>query len=309
MKLIRQTIFKYSIKSLLNYVFKTFGFYKFILRIQKKCIALNLEEDKPRFSNYPYISGDSYLMISDVAYLEKVKMPIRLRQKLEPEICFIEVSVFNSLNDLETLYKYKKIIIHNGDNPPNFDFIRQLVAKKIYIFAVNVLRKSEYVYPIPIGLENLYLRRNGSMHYFNPLNISNRLKSKNKILLSSFSNSTNPCLREKLSKKLEFYGYKNNFYSIKNYRNELERSYFVISPPGNGFDCHRTWEAVYLKTIPVVLRNYFGFNDLDLPILVVDKYEEFLALSNNQKLDIYFELIKKSNDPIYIDWWIELIRK
>ncbi|CAF4378106.1 unnamed protein product, partial [Adineta steineri] len=28
---------------------------------------------------------------------------------------------------------------------------------------------------------------------------------------------------------------------------------FWLSPRGNGLDCHRTWEALYLDTIPIVL--------------------------------------------------------
>ena len=146
------------------------------------------------------------------------------------------------------------------------------------------------------------------MHHFNPLKISNILIRKDKVLLSSFSISTNPSIREKLTKQLFKYGYENKFYSIKQYRKELARSYFVISPPGNGNDCHRTWEAVYFKTIPVVLKDYFGFEDLDLPILVVESFEQFLLLSENAKLEKYYELINKSNDQVYMDWWINLIR-
>ena len=146
------------------------------------------------------------------------------------------------------------------------------------------------------------------MHYYNSLNISNISKRKDKILLSSFSNATNPLVREKLTMELYKYGYENKFYSIKKYLKELARSYFVLSPPGNGFDCHRTWEAIYFKTIPVVLKGYFGFEDLDLPIFVVESYETFLSFSENKKLEIYYKLIKKSIDQIYMDWWINLIR-
>ena len=102
------------------------------------------------------------------------------------------------------------------------------------------------------------------------------------ILLASFSNSTNPKIRNKLSNELIKYGYKNNFYSINNYRKKLVKSYFVISPPGNGFDCHRTWEALYFKTVPVVLKEYYGFSHLDLPVLKVDSFESFLSLTTQE---------------------------
>ena len=50
---------------------------------------------------------------------------------------------------------------------------------------------------------------------------------------------------------------------------------FVLSPPGVGKDCHRTWEALALGAIPIVLRDtpfdqvYKGY-----PVVVVDSWDE-----------------------------------
>jgi hypothetical protein len=54
----------------------------------------------------------------------------------------------------------------------------------------------------------------------------------------------------------------------------VERSKFVVSPPGNGYDCHRTWEAIYLGAVPIVLKEYWPFQKYRLPVLVVDTWEE-----------------------------------
>jgi hypothetical protein len=56
----------------------------------------------------------------------------------------------------------------------------------------------------------------------------------------------------------------------------IQHSKYVISPPGAGADCYRTWEALYLGAIPVVLRKFWPFNHLDLPVKVVDSYSSFL---------------------------------
>lgn len=49
---------------------------------------------------------------------------------------------------------------------------------------------------------------------------------------------------------------------------------FVLSPEGNGMDCHRTWEALLLGNIPVVRRNpLVGLYD-GLPVLVVDDWAD-----------------------------------
>jgi len=46
------------------------------------------------------------------------------------------------------------------------------------------------------------------------------------------------------------------------------------SPPGNGWDCHRTWEALALGCVPLILRHSLGgiFDDVfkGLPVAFVD---------------------------------------
>jgi len=57
-----------------------------------------------------------------------------------------------------------------------------------------------------------------------------------------------------------------------NYFENLTKNVYVISPPGNGPDCHRVWECLYLNTIPVV-RYSNTFNQFkDLPILFIDDW-------------------------------------
>lgn len=50
---------------------------------------------------------------------------------------------------------------------------------------------------------------------------------------------------------------------------------FVLSPDGNGMDCHRSWEALYLGRIPVMRRTRFHEAVYrDMPVLLVDSFEE-----------------------------------
>lgn len=56
---------------------------------------------------------------------------------------------------------------------------------------------------------------------------------------------------------------------------------FVISPPGNAIDCHRTWEALMVGTIPVVLDTPLAPHAYEgLPVVVVQNWnvvtKEFL---------------------------------
>lgn len=58
------------------------------------------------------------------------------------------------------------------------------------------------------------------------------------------------------------------------YFNDLTRSRFVISPPGNGMDCYRTWEALACGAIPIVKKSFLAPLYEGLPILQVESFEE-----------------------------------
>lgn len=51
---------------------------------------------------------------------------------------------------------------------------------------------------------------------------------------------------------------------------------FEVSPRGNGLDCFRTWEALALGTIPIVLRSTLDplFEDEELPVALVGDWGE-----------------------------------
>jgi hypothetical protein len=57
------------------------------------------------------------------------------------------------------------------------------------------------------------------------------------------------------------------------WRNMLEYA-FVLSPFGNGMDCHRTWEALLCGCIPIVRSSVFNELFDGLPVLIVDKWED-----------------------------------
>ena len=145
--------------------------------------------------------------------------------------------------------------------------LNQLANKKIHIFGTNIKLLNKYIEPIPLGLENAYRKRNGDTYYYNLINIQQKNKLKKNILLVSFSVQTNYEVRKNYESILKKYNYKNKYYkNINDYRDILSSSYFVISPPGFGIDCHRTWEAIIHKTVPIIEKKYYLFSHIDLPI-------------------------------------------
>jgi hypothetical protein len=55
---------------------------------------------------------------------------------------------------------------------------------------------------------------------------------------------------------------------------EMCKYSFVLSPFGNGYDCHRTWEALCFGAIPIVRAKHFKHLFADLPVLNVDEWSD-----------------------------------
>lgn len=86
---------------------------------------------------------------------------------------------------------------------------------------------------------------------------------------------------------------------------------FVVSPPGRGLDTHRTWEALALHSIPIVLRNTLHHTGLyeGLPVVGVNSFEE-VTEENLQKwhreLAPLFEK-PEATQRIEQQWWVDRI--
>jgi hypothetical protein len=60
---------------------------------------------------------------------------------------------------------------------------------------------------------------------------------------------------------------------------------FTLSPAGAGLDCHRTWEALLLGSIPVVLRSPLDELFTRLPVVIVDDWSEVTPARLRSELD------------------------
>lgn len=94
--------------------------------------------------------------------------------------------------------------------------------------------------------------------------------------------------------------------SYEQYLYDLAHTKFVISPRGNGIDCHRTWEAIIMGAIPVVRHSTLDPLFEGLPVLLIDDWNtitpEFLE-------NAYKEIWSRRYDysPLYYEYWREKI--
>jgi len=93
-----------------------------------------------------------------------------------------------------------------------------------------------------------------------------------------------------------------NGYRFSEYIRDIYNHRFVFCPEGNGIDTHRTWECLYMGTIPIMERNINNQFYTDLPICFVHSWgnitEDFLE-------DEYIRIKSKTWDleKLNFEYW------
>ena len=85
--------------------------------------------------------------------------------------------------------------------------------------------------------------------------------------------------------------------------NTMIKYKYVISPHGNGLDCHRTWEALALGCIPIVKTSPLDSMFEGLPVLIVKDWNEI----TKELLDSYQPT--GSLERLTLSYWKEVLNR
>ncbi len=263
-------------------------------------------------SSFPFVSGDTFLQMAGVIFASD---GVVRRAGISSKICFAAAPVACDEGFRDRAEAFLRgqstqdfiLIIHNGDTIPPQATLNLLGEMFTAVYCVNVISETRRLRALPIGLENARLNNNGRLDYYLPGLEQARSINRSRLVVSSFHESNNPAVREptaELFRKSRF-GFHGHSWKRKEYRDVLKETCFVISPPGNGPDCHRTWEALYMGAIPVVLKSQLA-NSLvkGMPILAVDSYEEFVGKDDSDLRGIYRDLTALSATKAFATHWI-----
>jgi len=125
---------------------------------------------------------------------------------------------------------------------------------------------------IPIGLANSQWIH-GNQELINSIREEQLIKKN--LVFKNFDVGTNCYQRNKCNDITSLNGIElSPSTSIDVYWRNIAESIFVISPPGNGIDCHRIWETLYLRSVPIILKHESFSQFHHLPILFVDNWEQ-----------------------------------
>jgi hypothetical protein len=82
---------------------------------------------------------------------------------------------------------------------------------------------------------------------------------------------------------------------------------FVVSPHGNGLDCHRTWEALILGCIVVVKSSALDPLYIDLPVLVVEEWSDLTRELLDKTIET-FKTMTFNYDKLTAEYWKKKIQ-
>lgn len=274
----------------------------------------------------PFISGDTFRSLADHIY-ERPSLKIDFKEVKEKDVIFVEASqLLKFFKEIHPSIPHPYILItHNGDTNITEDFFKYIDEKIIHWFAQNLIADHPKVTPIPIGLENAHYANAGMIRLYQEHSTDIAELKENRIdqvretrksrILYAFNSTTNPKERNDALRALKVCDAADKlnrgvFISQPAYVRVLRSYTFVASPPGNGEDCHRTWEALYIGTVPIVKDSVMTrkFFEMGVPLFIIKDWSEVQNLSKYELIAKYDVIWQHARiEVLYFEYWKELI--
>jgi len=259
----------------------------------------------------PFISGDTFRNVASHLFDETKKVRV---SELQPgDIVFCSGDFLQEFSEviLEQVTVPLLVILGNSDrNHSRSNWPIDDSGLPHQFFVQNLMDEIPGCEPIPIGLENRHWQNVGRPRDFS----NSRRKSRTNRIMWSFTVRTNKPLRKVAERELRENPLAVNIGEVSPsaHRRALSSYSFVACPPGNGWDTHRTWEALYLGCIPIVLDSFFArtFLELGVPIWIVETYSELLGLTEQDLETNYRELSGRLDSPLLrFDFWSQSLQE
>ena len=160
------------------------------------------------------------------------------------------------------------------------------------------------VNPLPIGFENIRWEESFGPKTKWLKNARDNMIEPTSLVYLNCNINTNIAQRKRcynLSSEMGIVNIDKSNLTYVNYLDKIKEHKFILSPRGNGLDCHRTWEILMLKRIPIIKREgqmeklYEG-----MPVLFVDDWKDIL----NMNLDeIYNQFCFDEQEYLNFEFW------
>lgn len=213
-------------------------------------------------------------------FIDNIRLYKRDIKEVKPEDKIYVQSLMEKSDLLNLCSHFKDmnfIIFTNLEDTPIDDYIFDLIPENVLcVCAANADAWGGKVIPSPYGIQRQMHPGDNRSDILKKI-MNENITPKN-LLYINHSTQTNPKERLGINEIFE----NKNWALVDKERVDYEqflrkiKSYkFMICPIGNALDCHRNWEVLYLKRVPVMKRHpYLQELYKDYPVLFVEKYED-----------------------------------
>ena len=223
-------------------------------------------------------------------FIDNIRLYKRDIVDIKPEDKTV-IEKLQSKNDLLQLCGHfssmRFIIFTNLEDTPTDEYIFDAIPDNVLcVSAVNAIAHGGKVIPAPYGVQrrmNPQDNRIGSIE----LHMDHPPSKPSGLLYVSHnenSNSERKGIKDLFDGK-EWAEVNQNRAPYSVFLHNLTNSKFMICPKGNGIDCHRNWEVLYMRRVPIMTRDsYLEVLFENYPVLFVDKYSDIteeLLLAND----------------------------
>lgn len=273
-------------------------------------MAMPLWGEPVRSSSHPYISGDTFRAFCDFIF-DETQLHLNVDEIGEKSTIFVKTDYLEEFfKHYHPQIKYPYILVtHNSDYGipgPHASFLDD--PKLIGWFGQNVESYHPKLHPLPIGFANSHWPHGNTAI----IDEVRRKKKKKRPIVLYLNFQVVTCSGER-QHVFDLFSVKpycrvDQPKDFKTYLNDLAQTKFVLSPRGNGLDCHRTWEAILMGAIPIVKSSTLDPLFKDLPVLIVKDWQDI-----NKKFlrRAWSKLILKRINPnkAFADYWFAEINK
>lgn len=255
------------------------------------------------------VRGELFPTISDKVILHYDNLMCDPNYIEDGNIVYCDTHYILKYKDVLNTKKNLTIISHNSDhylsdgpiNNSNAINVDELTCYSRWFGQNSYTPK---VIPLPIGFENTRWEANfGPKTEWLENARSQRSKPESLVYLNCNQNTNlkerQICYEESSQMHIVTIDYPNLAYV--EYLDRIKDHMFVLSPRGNGLDCHRTWEILMMRRVPILKREgQLEHLYKNLPVLFVDDWNDIDSIDLEK---IFKEFTFDNQEYLYFDFW------
>jgi hypothetical protein len=202
------------------------------------------------------------------------------------------------------------VIFTNLEDTPTDDYIFDSISDNVLcISAVNAIAHGDKVIPAPYGLQRAMNPQDDRIGVIKNFMKFPPMKPLTFLYVSHNESSNQERIGIKdLFREKRWAIVDESRSSYSEFLGKMCQAKFMICPRGNAIDCHRNWEVLYMRRVPVMKHHpYLEVLFKDYPVLFVNDYSEVTEELLEQNEHLYQQAQEMDLMPLTLPYFFDRI--